>query len=131
VKAYVHLNTFNGTAKFSTWLTRIAVNSAVITLRRRRTHPETSMEITDGETWQQWEIEDRTKDVEELYAHHERVEHLRLAICRLQPALRNVVEIHRSNNGSVKVSPRSQAFLLPQTKSRLARARKILRKALS
>jgi RNA polymerase sigma-70 factor (ECF subfamily) len=131
VKAYVHLNTFNGTAQFSTWLTRIAVNSAVMTLRRRRTHPETSMEITDGETWQQWEIEDRTKDVEELYAHHERVEHLRLAICRLQPALRNVVEIHRSNDGSVKEVAEIAGISVAATKSRLARARKILRKALS
>ncbi|MDX6456904.1 MAG: hypothetical protein QOE55_601, partial [Acidobacteriaceae bacterium] len=40
MKAYVHLKTFDGRAKFSTWLTRIAINSALITLRKRRAHPE-------------------------------------------------------------------------------------------
>jgi RNA polymerase sigma-70 factor (ECF subfamily) len=47
-----------------------------MTLRRRRAHPETSMEITDGETWQHREIADQTKDVEELYARHETIERL-------------------------------------------------------
>jgi RNA polymerase sigma-70 factor (ECF subfamily) len=45
MRAYVHLNTFDGKAKFSTWLTRIVINSALMTLRRKRAHPETSMEI--------------------------------------------------------------------------------------
>jgi RNA polymerase sigma-70 factor (ECF subfamily) len=128
MKAYVHLKTFHGRAKFSTWLTRIAVNSALMTLRRRRTHPETSMEMTDGETWRQWEIGDRTRDVEEQYAQHERVEHLRLAIGRLQPALRNVVEIHRSNDRSLKEVAELAGISVAATKSRLSRARKILRK---
>jgi RNA polymerase sigma-70 factor (ECF subfamily) len=71
MKAYVHLNNFDGRAKFSTWLTRIAINSSLMILRRARARRETSMEITDGDTWQHWEIADRTKDVEELYAQHE------------------------------------------------------------
>lgn len=33
MKAYVHLNSFDGRAKFSTWLTRIAINSALMTIR--------------------------------------------------------------------------------------------------
>ena len=36
IKAYVHLNTFDGRAKFSTWLTRIAINSALMILRRKQ-----------------------------------------------------------------------------------------------
>jgi len=91
IKAYVHLNTFDGRAKFSTWLTRIAMNSALMILRRKRARPETSMEITVGDTWPYREIADQTKNVEELYARHERVERLRRAICHLQPTLRNVV----------------------------------------
>src|ERR1700690_2280905 len=34
LKAYVHLNTFEGRSKFSSWLTRITINSALMTLRR-------------------------------------------------------------------------------------------------
>ena len=130
IKAYVHLNTFDGRAKFSTWLTRIAINSALMILRRKRARPETSMEITDGDTWQHWDIADRAKNVEELYARHERVERLRRAICHLQPTLRNVVELRQSNDRSVKEIAEFAGISVAATKSRLLRARKILRKAL-
>jgi len=127
MKAYVHLNTFDGRSKFSTWLTRIAINSALGILRRKRARPETSMEITDGETWQHWEIVDETKNIEELYARYERTERLRRAICRLQPRLRNVVEIHQANDRSIKEIADLAGISVAATKSRLLRARKILR----
>ena len=130
MKAYVHLNTFDGRSKFSTWLTRIAINSALGILQKTRARPETSMEITDGETWQHWEIADETKNIEELYASHERVEHLRRAIRRLQPTLRNVVEIHQSNDRSIKEIAELAGISVAATKARLLRARKILRRAL-
>lgn len=130
MKAYRHLNTFDGRAKFSTWLTRIAINSALMTIRKRRSRPETSMEITDGENCAQYEIADGTKNVEELYVQHERVEHLRLAICRLQPTLRNVVEIHQSDDRAVKEVAELAGISVAATKSRLLRARKVLRRAL-
>jgi RNA polymerase sigma-70 factor (ECF subfamily) len=130
IKAYVHLNTFDGRAKFSTWLTRIAMNSALMILRRKRARPETSMEITVGDTWPYREIADQTKNVEELYARHERVERLRRAICHLQPTLRDVVELRQSNDRSVKEIAELAGISVAATKSRLLRARKILRKAL-
>lgn len=131
MKAWVHLKTFDGRAKFSTWLTRIAINSALMTLRRRRAHPETSMEITtDGETWQPREIVDPTKDIEELYTKHERVTRLRRAIRRLQPTLRNVVEIHQSSDHSVKEIAELAGLSVAATKSRLLRARAMLQKTL-
>src|SRR5262245_28855628 len=34
--AYVHLHTFAGTARFSTWLVRIAINEALMRLRRAK-----------------------------------------------------------------------------------------------
>ncbi len=130
LRAYVHLNRFDGRSKFSTWLTRIAINSALGILRRKRARPETSMEITDGETWQHWEIADETKNIEDLYARHERGEHLRRAIRRLPPTLRNVVEIHQSNHRSVKEIADLAGISVAATKSRLLRARRILRKTL-
>jgi len=130
IKAYVHLNTFDGRAKFSTWLTRIAINSALMILRRKRARPETSMETTDGDPWPYRQIADRTKNVEELYARHERVERLRRAICHLKPTLRNVVELRQSSDRSVKEIAELAGISVAATKSRLLRARKILRKAL-
>src|SRR6202035_307360 len=58
IRALVHLTGFDGRAAFSTWITRIAINSALMTLRRRRSRPETSMELADGETYRTREIAD-------------------------------------------------------------------------
>jgi RNA polymerase sigma-70 factor, ECF subfamily len=130
LSAYVHLNSFDGRSKFSTWLTRIAINSALGILRRRRARPETSMEITDGETWRHWDIADETKNIEDLYAGQERVEHLRGAIVRLDPMLRNVIELYRSNDRSVKEIADLTGISVGAAKSRLQRAKKILRRIL-
>jgi len=130
MRAYVHLNTFDGRAKFSTWLTRVVINSALLTLRRKRARPETSMEITDGETWQPREFADQTKNVDELYVMRERTERLRRAICRLQPSLRNVVEIHQSTDRSVRETAKLAGISVAATKSRLLRARAALRRDL-
>jgi RNA polymerase sigma-70 factor (ECF subfamily) len=88
------------------------------------------MEITDGETWQHREIADQTKNVEELYVRHERTERLRQAICRLQPALRNVLEIHQSKDSSVREIAELAGISVAATKSRLLRARAALRRDL-
>jgi RNA polymerase sigma-70 factor (ECF subfamily) len=131
IKAYVHLKSFGGAAKFSTWLTRIAINSALMTLRRKRSHRETSMEITDGETWSHWEIADETNDVEQHYIRRESARHLRSAIRRLAPSLRVVVEIHQLSDGSVKEVADLAGISVAATKSRMFRARTILRSVLS
>lgn len=38
--AFVHINDFDGRSRFSTWLTRIAINSALMILRKKRSSPE-------------------------------------------------------------------------------------------
>jgi RNA polymerase sigma-70 factor (ECF subfamily) len=129
MKAYLRLNTFDGRAQFVTWLTRIAINSSLMILRRKRSHPETSMEIADGDTWQHFDIADQAKNAEDLYARHERVERLRRAICCLKPTLRSVLEFHQSNDSSLKEVAEFASISVAATKSRLSRAKKTLRKA--
>jgi RNA polymerase sigma-70 factor (ECF subfamily) len=129
MKAYLRLNTFDGRAQFATWLTRIAINSSLMILRRKRSHPETSMEIADGDTWQQFEIADQAKNAEEVYATHERLERLRRAIRRLTPTLRNVLEMHQSSDSSLKEVAEFAGISVAATKSRLSRARKTLRRS--
>src|SRR5215469_4045143 len=41
-KAYTHLKHFRGACRFSSWLTSIAINSALMLLRRRRSRSEIS-----------------------------------------------------------------------------------------
>ena len=130
MKAYTHLKTFAGRASFSTWITRIAINSALMTLRRKRTHPETSMEVFDGETWRRLDVADQTKDVEELFTRQESAQCLKRAICRLKPLHRKVLEIHYWRDGSLKETADLASISMCATKSRLSRARISLRKAL-
>ena len=129
-KAYVHLKSFDGKARFSTWLTRIAINTALMTLRRKRVRLETLAEFIDGETWHQLEIPDKTNDVEQQYLRDERVEHLRRAICGLSPTLRHVIEIHQRDDSSVQEVATLAGLSLAATKSRLLRARTVLRAVL-
>ena len=48
VNAYLHLDQFAGRARFSTWLTRIAVNEALARARKRGTNMETAMDEGEG-----------------------------------------------------------------------------------
>jgi RNA polymerase sigma factor (sigma-70 family) len=131
MKAYMHLNNFDGRAKFSTWLTRIAINSALMTLRRKRAHPETSMDWSaDGETWQQWEMTDKRANIEEHYVRKETERHLKRAIHRLRPALRTIIEIQQAHEGSVKEISEVAGISVAAAKSRLLRARTVLRRSM-
>lgn len=131
MKAYLHLNTFDGRAKFSTWLTRIAINSALMILRKKRSHPETSMDWSvDGETWQQWEVGDKRANIEEHYSRKEAEKDLRRAIHRLRPALRTVIEIQQSHDGSVREIADVAGISVAAAKSRLLRAKTALRRSL-
>jgi RNA polymerase sigma factor (sigma-70 family) len=131
MKAYMHLKTFDGRAKFSTWLTRIAINSALMILRKRRSHPETSMDWSvDGETWQQWEVGDKRANIEEHYSKKEAEKDLRRAIHRLRPTLRTIIEIQQLHDGSVREIADAAGISVAAAKSRLLRARTVLRRSL-
>src|SRR5271165_5683155 len=58
MSAFVHLREFDERASFSTWLTRIAINSALMVLRKKRQSHEVSMELPPdgGAPPMQWEI---------------------------------------------------------------------------
>ena len=131
MKAYTHLNTFHGRAKFSTWLTRIAINSALTILRRKRSHREDPLEwCVDGEGWQQWEVGDKRANVEEHYAKKETKRDLQQAINRLRPSLRIIIEIQQSHDGSVKEIADAAGISVAAAKSRLLRARTAIRRSL-
>jgi RNA polymerase sigma-70 factor (ECF subfamily) len=127
MKAYLHLKTFDGRAKFSTWLTRIAINSALMILRKRHRRREIYPAMDEGHIWNRWDVADKTQDVEELFARRETKERLRQAVCRLTPAMRQVVEIHQLGDRSIKEIAELADISVSATKSRLLRARTVLR----
>ncbi|WP_158942963.1 RNA polymerase sigma factor [Granulicella sp. S190] len=132
LKAYVHLKSFDGRSSFSTWLTRIAINSALMILRKKRAHPEVSMDGgSESESWQHWEVPDRRANTEEHYARTEREHHLKRAIHRLRPALRSIVEIQQKHDSSIKEIAEIAGISVAATKSRLLRARTVLRRSMA
>ncbi len=131
LKAFVHLKNFDGRSTFSTWLTRIAINTALMILRKKRAHPETSMEWTaDGDNWQQWEMPDERANTEQHYAKKEAERHLERAIHSLQPSLRSIIEIQQSHCISLKEIAEVAGISVSATKSRLSRAKTVLRRSL-
>ena len=128
LNAYAHLGNFNGDAKFSTWLTRIAINSALMILRHRRLHPQTSLNVwEDEETWHPIDIQDQRVDIETSYVKLESALQLKSAIERLRPPLRNVMQIHQRNDGPLQETAELAGLTLAATKTRLLRARGALR----
>jgi RNA polymerase sigma-70 factor (ECF subfamily) len=73
---------------------------------------------------------DETTNIESHYEQCEREKHLRQAIHRLRPALREVVEIRRFSDGSIKEIAQIAGISVAATKSRLLRARVALRRSL-
>ena len=131
MKAFVHLKNFDGRSKFSTWLTRIAINSALMVLRRKRSHPETSMNWSeDRETWEQREVPDNRSNIEDRYLKKEAELRLKEAIASLRPPLRFVMEIQQLHYGTNKEIADAAGISVAALKSRLLRARALLRSSL-
>jgi RNA polymerase sigma-70 factor, ECF subfamily len=129
IPALKHFEDFDGRAAFSTWFTRIAINSALMILRKRKTTrtvplggPGDSEECKVLE-----ETRDPAPDAEQRCLQQERETTLRDAIKELSPCLRSVVEL-----GSLGERPmREIAQLIDVSecaaKSRLFHARAALR----
>jgi RNA polymerase sigma factor (sigma-70 family) len=132
MRAFLHLNQFDGRSSFATWLTRIGINSALMILRKKRIRVETSMHATaEGETWQTWQVADYSANPEEHYAEYERSMRLKRAVCRLPGALRSVIEFGQMEGHSMKEIASNMGISVPATKSRLARAKVALRKSMA
>lgn len=132
MRAFVHLKNFDERSRFSTWLTRIGINSAIMLLRKKRVYRETSMAdpIEGSDAWNCLELADHSPDPEQSYVARERTTRLRKAIRRLPAQLRTVVEILEADRCSMQELSEIAGLTVPAVKSRLARARATLRKSL-
>jgi RNA polymerase sigma-70 factor, ECF subfamily len=131
MRGFVHIRTFDGRAAFSTWLTRIAINSALMMLRKRRWHLEASLDDQkDSDVSGRLEILEPSDGPEDTLLRKERLSLVRQAIDGLPPSLRSVAELRQSTDGSLREMATLTGISVPATKSRLARARFALRKHL-
>jgi len=130
LNAYVHLKSFDGRSSFSTWLTRIAINSALMKLRKDRACLEIPMDepINGTEEFAPYGPVDPYPNPEEHFAQKERRRIVTGAINALRPRLRRVIEIRRLQEFSTKETARILGISMPAAKSRLFHARVALRK---
>jgi RNA polymerase sigma-70 factor (ECF subfamily) len=129
MRAFVHLHTFESRASFSTWLTRIAINTALMLLRKKKGTLRLAFDGTLDESVQseKRELRDHRDNPEQHYARHQRASMLSGAMLRLRPESRRVLELQQAGELSTKEIAQLLGISEPAAKSRLLRARIALR----
>jgi RNA polymerase sigma-70 factor, ECF subfamily len=134
LNAYCNLERFRGNSRFYTWMSRITLNQALMSLRRRRRTRQvtfSSLETTRPEGSAHLDIEDSGLSPEELFANGELEKSLERALRRLGPRLSSVFVLRNVYGFSAMELTRMLGLSAPAVKSRLLRARARLRKRLS
>ncbi len=129
LRAFCHLNNFEGRSSFSTWLTRIAINSALMILRKKRNCFDYSLDDTDDPNGKsaRWEIQSLGEDPEGSCVRREKEALLREAILRLPPRCREVVELWQARGYSMREIAQALGISVAAVKSSLSRAKLTLR----
>lgn len=133
MRAFVHVKSFEGRSNFTSWLTRIATNSALMVLRKRRGGTEVSIDqmCDDAENSRHWEPCDQAETPEAGYARRETEQLLRNTIDRLPPIFREAVELQHAREYSTGEVAEELGISLSAAKSRLMRARRVVRRRLT
>jgi RNA polymerase sigma-70 factor, ECF subfamily len=125
LRAYMALGTFEERSSFYTWVTRIAINSALMILRRRRMRPEVSFD-SSSETEKAisgFELRDTGPSPEHICVHRQSYACMLRSIWKLQPRLRQVIEMQMMGNYSIREIAQALEISEAAVKSRLSRAR--------
>jgi RNA polymerase sigma factor (sigma-70 family) len=132
LRAHLARETFEGRSSIYCWLTRIAINSALMILRKRRVRPELLIDEAIDESAKplQWEIADQRPNPEQYYIQFENHRRLQSAISKLPITYRRVFEIRQRSDRSIKEIAHETGITAGATKSRLLRARRVLRKSI-
>ena len=132
LKAYCSLPEFKESCRFSTWIIQIAVNTALMLLRRKKVRSEASLvrsDLTDKMGWT-WDVPDPSPSTEQRVATQETRKLLLLAVKRLPPISRNVLEQFHLQERSMREAADTLGISVASAKSRLFRARRLLRSRL-
>jgi RNA polymerase sigma-70 factor (ECF subfamily) len=131
-KAFVHLHKFEGKSSFSTWLTRIAINEALMLLRRGRGLREVSIDDLSGneEAPLGLQMPDSRAGPETAFLQGERNRILYGAMDKLTPGIRTAIELRDLGELSTKEVARVLGLSIEAVKGRVYQGRKKLYKAL-
>jgi RNA polymerase sigma-70 factor (ECF subfamily) len=133
LKAYEHLDRFEGHSKFYTWLVRIAVNEALMKLRKRKGDRTVSLDepMETGEETVTREIAVWEDNPEQRYSREEMQSILDEAVASLKPDFRTVFTLRDIEELSTEETAEALGISVPAVKSRLLRARLALREKLT
>jgi RNA polymerase sigma-70 factor, ECF subfamily len=127
-KAFRHLNDFQEKSRFSTWLTRIAMNEAFMLLRRRRGVLEVLPDSPDdGAKPVSEAFVDQSPSPEESCWLRERSELLSQAINRLGPKIQRTILLRDIEGCSVEETAQILGTSITAVKARLFHGRRKLR----
>src|SRR6201998_863377 len=131
-KAFVYLHKFEGKSSFSTWLTRIAINESLMSLRHGRALREVSVDYhseAEGNA-ASLEMSDSTPSREANYARRERVQILTAALGNLSAGLRRAIELRELAELSTEQTSEHMGLSVGAVKARIFHGRRKLRERL-
>lgn len=130
VKAYRHLDQFEGRSRFTTWISRIAINEGLMNLRKRndsRRVPLDEIPEFGAECETPIPIRRKTEDPEQAFARGQLRNALDGAIGSLRPLYREVFVLRAVDELSTAETARTLGLTVSTVKTRLRRARMELR----
>jgi RNA polymerase sigma-70 factor, ECF subfamily len=131
-KAFLHLHSFQQNSRFSTWLTRIVMNEALMLLRRRRGVLETLPDNPDEDVNSGMEaFADQRPSPEESCWRRERTEHLIKAINRLGPKTRTTILLRDIEERSLEETAQILGTSTAAVKARQFHGRRKLRRTVN
>jgi RNA polymerase sigma-70 factor, ECF subfamily len=129
---YLKANSFRGNSRISTWLYRLTVNAALGKIRRSKKTREVQYEEylpkfqTDGHHLVR-PVVDWSDSLDEKYAKQEVQQLLKRALDQLKPADKSIVVLSDLEGMSDKEIAATTGFTVSAVKTRLHRARLVLR----
>jgi RNA polymerase sigma-70 factor, ECF subfamily len=125
LSAFVHLKDFDGRSQFATWLTRIAINAALMNLRKNRRAREVPIDEPNpsSEPIAQREFRFDAPDPEESCSLRERKRIVVSAISGLRPRARNVVELIHLQEHSIRETAQILGISTAAVKTRMFHAK--------
>src|SRR5215472_15729471 len=128
LRAYIAIRHFEGRSSVYSWLTRIAINSALMILRRRRVRAEVFFDSPSGEQDgnHPLQVMDAALNPEQIWAQQQQWTHVLCAIERLDPKLRAPVQVLLTRECSLNEIAQTLDITVAAVKARLHRARRRL-----
>jgi RNA polymerase sigma-70 factor (ECF subfamily) len=128
-QAFIHLKSFKGDSRFSTWLSRIAINAALMNLRKKHRKWDVSLDESAeiDESSSRLDVEDQGLNPEQLYAQKERERILSEAMKELTPGMRRAIELRELGEQSTEETARIMGISVGAVKARVFHGRRKLR----